>query len=625
MKLSAQIALTVLASPTLLVTDIGWGSEISEISAEAPIAASQTGDDASTLTEDQRFAVFLDSVFERDVEESPEFQSGLGRKTDDYGRWDDYSEDWARHRNQQAQEDLRQLRAEFDYHHLSPDSRLSYRIFVFDRENALRNFPWRHHVYAVTQMDNIASYIPSFLQNRHTIDTRKDAEAYISRLAGVEAVMEQYVERLRQGESHGVVPPMLVYPRVLPAARNILSGVPFDQTGPDSILLADFRSKVAGLNLDSDEQDHLIEQAVEALRGPFRSGYEQLIQELVRLQRLAQDNNGVWALPDGEDYYANRVRDATTLNLSVAEIHELGLAEVARIRGEMQVIMEAIGFGGDLQAFFDHVRNDPDNYYPNTDAGREAYLREVSQLIEGVYAVAGDYFDVLPKAPLEVRRVEPWRETGSSTAFYRRPSADGSRPGIFYVNLQNMNAMQKHVINSLTYHEGAPGHHFQLAIQQELEGIPKFRMYGSSTAYVEGWALYSERLAFEAGMYEGLPLRNFGRLSEEMKRAVRLVVDTGMHWKRWTREQCIEYMAANTPMAPAEIERQIDRYFVVPGQALAYKIGMIKILELRAQARNALGADFDIRLFHDQVLRNGAMPMEVLGEVINRYIENSQE
>ena len=622
MKFCSLIGLPVLASSALLLCGCGPAPDEPGTAGTGPTTAAVARDEAPTLSEDQRFAVFLDEVFERDVDERPEFQAELGRKTDDYGRWNDYSEAGAVRRHRQFEEDLGRLRAEFDYEALSAESRVSYRILEYSREDALRNFPWRHHRYAVSQMDNIASRVPSFLQNRHQIDTREDAEAYVSRLAGVETVMGEFVERLRRGESRGVIPPMMVYPRVLPAAQSMLAGAPFDETGPDSILLADFRGKLAALDLAAEEQAVLIDAANAALLGPFRSGYERLIAELIRLQQLADDNNGVWDLPDGAAYYASRARSSTTLELPIDEIHELGLAEVARIRGEMEAIRAEVGFEGDLEAFFEFVRNDPDNYYPNTDAGREAYILEATRLIEGMYEVAGEYFNILPKAPLEVRRVEPWRENGSSTAFYRRPATDGSRPGIYYINQQNMNAVQKHIMNSLAYHEGAPGHHFQGAIQQELTGIPEFRKHIGFTAYSEGWALYSERLAYEAGMYDGLPLRDFGRLAEEMKRAVRLVVDTGMHSKRWTREACIEYLTANTPMAPADIERQIERYFVVPGQALAYKIGMIRILELRERTVDALGEDFDIREFHDLVLKNGAMPLEILEYVIDGHIEN---
>jgi uncharacterized protein (DUF885 family) len=625
MNTSAFVKPTASLALTLLLTACDRGAEAPQPIAATTPPATAAVTAMTTEQQDQRLLAFFDEIFERNVSQSPEFQAQLGRKTKDYGRWDDHSEAWAVTRKEQAEADLARLRAEFDYDALSPSAQLSYRIFEFDQQQALRNFPWRHHDYAVTQMNNIASRIPTFLQNLHKVETRADAEAYIARLVGVETVMAQYVELLRLRESHGVIPPMLVYPRVLPAAGNMLQGAPFEEAAEDGVLLADFRGKLATLELDDAERDILLNDAANALSGPFRAGYTALIVELTRLQGLTDDNNGIWDLPEGADYYANRIRNWTTVTRAAGEIHELGLAEVARIRGEMQQVMAEVGFEGDLQAFFEYVRGAPENYYPDTEAGRQEYLREATALIEHLYSIADDYFNVLPKAPLEVRRVEPWREAGSSTAFYNRPAPDGSRPGIFYVNMQDMNAVQKHIMNSLAYHEGAPGHHFQLAIQQELAGVPEFRKYKSYGVYSEGWALYAERLAFEAGLYDGLPMRNFGRLAEEMKRAVRLVVDTGMHSKRWSREQCIGYMTANTPMAPADIERQIERYFVYPGQALSYKMGMITILELRERARAALGEDFDIREFHDAVLKNGAMPLQILEQVIEGYIESKRD
>jgi uncharacterized protein (DUF885 family) len=608
----------------LLVLSLFLGA--CERSTEAPEASTALPVETTTADNaDQRLAVFFDEIFERDLSQSPELQAYQGLKTEDYGRWDDYSDEFSQIQNQQAEADLKRLQTEFDYAALSETSKISYRIFEYNQKRTLGNFKWRFHNYAISQMYDISSNLPTFLQNVHKIESAEDAEDYIARLAGTQIVMQQFVEQLRQGEAIGVVPPIMVYPKVLPAANNMLKGAPFEESAEDGILLGDFRSKLESLELDSEEQAILLNDAANALSGPFRSGYQALIAELLRLQAVADNNHGVWNLPDGEDFYANRIKNWTTVARPFDEIHELGLAEVERIRGEMQQIMVEVGFEGDLSAFFEFVRNNPENYYENTDAGRLEYIREATALIEGIYDIADDYFNVLPKAPLEVRRVEPWREDGSSTAFYNRPSPDGSRPGIFYVNLQNMNAVQKHIMNSLAYHEGAPGHHFQIAIQQELQGIPKFRMFGRYSAYSEGWALYTERLAYEAGLYEGMPMRNFGRLAEEMKRAVRLVVDTGMHAKQWSLEQSIDYMTANTPMAPADIERQIKRYFVVPGQALSYKIGMLTILELRQRAEDQLGGDYDIREFHDVVLKNGPVPMQVLEEVVDAYIISKRD
>jgi uncharacterized protein (DUF885 family) len=614
-KIAKPLKLFCLLIPVLFLFACERHKETAETRVEAPVPL------VNPAREDERLTAFFDEIFERDVKASPMFQAYLGRKTEDYGRWDDFSDEYTQIENQQTAADLERLRTEFDYDLLSESAKTSYRIFEYNQVRDLRNFEWRFHNYAISPMNDIASNLPTFLQNIHKIETRKDAEDYISRLNGIQEVMQQVVEDLRRGESIGVIPPMMVYPKVLPGAQNILKGAPFEEAAEDGILLADFRSKLDALELDQEERDILLNDAANALSGPFRNGYQALIAELMRLQGVADNDNGVWSLPDGEAFYANRIQNWTTVTRTPEELHQLGLEEVARIRADMQQIMNEVGFEGDLAAFFEYVRTNPENYYENTEEGRQEYIREATALIEGIYDIADEYFNVLPKAPLEVRRVEPWREAGSSTAFYNRPSPDGSRPGIYYINQQNMNAVQKHIMNSLAYHEGAPGHHFQIAIQQELQGIPKFRLFGGYSAYSEGWALYSERLAYEAGLYDGMPMRNFGRLAEEMKRAVRLVVDTGMHYKEWPLEQSIEYMTANTPMATADIERQIKRYYVLPGQALSYKVGMLTILELRQRAMDQLGEDFDIREFHDAVLKNGAVPMQVLEEVIDAYIK----
>ena len=578
----------------------------------------------ATVSEDQRLAAFFEEVFDRNISQNPEFQAILGIRTADYGRWNDYSDEFAQLEDRQSAADLERLHAEFDYDALGDDARLSYRIFEYMRERDLANFKWRFHDYAISQMDDVSSDLPTFLKNVHRVDTRADAEAYISRLEGVETVMQQVIEQLRQGEAIGVIPPLMVYPRVLPGAQNMLRGAPFEEAADDGVLLADFRAKLEPLELDAEDKAMLLNDAANALSGPFRNGYQALIEELLRLQSLADTNDGAWSLPDGEAYYTNRISNWTTVDRTPEELHQLGLAEVARIRAEMQQVMDEMGFDGDLAAFFEYVRTNPENYFPDTNEGRQAYLAEATALIDGIYDIAPDYFNVLPKASLEVRRVEPWRERGSSTAFYNRPAPDGSRPGIVYINMQDMGQVQKHIMNSLAYHEGAPGHHFQIAIQQELQGLPRFRLYGRFSAYSEGWALYAERLAFEAGLYEGMPMRNFGRLAEEMKRAVRLVIDTGAHYKRWPLEQSIAYMTENTPMAPADIERQVMRYYVLPGQALSYKVGMLTILDLRERAREQLGEDYDVREFHDAVLKNGAVPMQVLEAIIEDYIQGKK-
>ena len=538
-------------------------------------------------------------------------------RDDDYGRLDDYTDAFTQLQNEETREDLRRLREEFDFDALSEASKVSYLVFEYSAEQDLANFPWRRHQFLINQMRDISGYLATFMQNIHEVDSVADAEAYISRLRDVERVMNEVVIRIREQVRAGIVAPMVTFPIVASTAKSVVSGVPFD---PDSMqeapIYSDMKNKIDALEIDRNEKDRLTSEGEAALAGPFLRGYRTFIAEVEKVRPQADNNNGIWRLPDGDKYYANRIRTHTTTEMSADELHDLGLAEVARIRSEMDAIRESVDFDGDLGAFFEYLRSDPGNYYENTDEGRAAYLADATALIEEIMELAPGYFNVLPEASLEVRRVEPWRENAGSTAFYNRPAPDGSRPGIYYVNMRDMRAVQKSQMNSLAYHEGAPGHHFQLAIQQELSDIPLFRRFGGFTVYSEGWALYAERLALEMGLYEGKPLRNFGRLSEEMKRAVRLVVDTGIHSKRWTRDEAIAYMRDNTPMADADIVRQIDRYIVNPGQALAYKVGMLRILELREQAMAALGDDFDISEFHDVVLRNGAVPVPILERLV---------
>jgi len=538
-------------------------------------------------------------------------------RDDDYGRLDDYTDAFTQLQNEETREDLRRLREESDFDALSEASKVSYLVFEYSAEQDLANFPWRRHQFLINQMRDISGYLATFMQNIHEVDSVADAEAYISRLRDVERVMNEVVIRIREQVRAGIVAPMVTFPIVASTAKSVVSGVPFD---PDSMqeapIYSDMKNKIDALEIDRNEKDRLTSEGEAALAGPFLRGYRTFIAEVEKVRPQADNNNGIWRLPDGDKYYANRIRTHTTTEMSADELHDLGLAEVARIRSEMDAIRESVDFDGDLGAFFEYLRSDPGNYYENTDEGRAAYLADATALIEEIMELAPGYFNVLPEASLEVRRVEPWRENAGSTAFYNRPAPDGSRPGIYYVNMRDMRAVQKSQMNSLAYHEGAPGHHFQLAIQQELSDIPLFRRFGGFTVYSEGWALYAERLALEMGLYEGKPLRNFGRLSEEMKRAVRLVVDTGIHSKRWTRDEAIAYMRDNTPMADADIVRQIDRYIVNPGQALAYKVGMLRILELREQAMAALGDDFDISEFHDVVLRNGAVPVPILERLV---------
>jgi uncharacterized protein (DUF885 family) len=573
----------------------------------------------TAVSQGERLNAFFDEVFERQVADSPEFQSSLGRKTDRLGEWDDRSDEFAAAQLEKDKADLARLRAAFDYESLDEQDRLSYDLFVFNVEREVRNHAFRRHSYVADQFRGQITGPLTVLQNNHPVASVRDAEDYLSRVEGLEALLEGMVERLRDRAELGVIPPAFSFPAMITDANRINSGAPIDDSQADNALYADFRKKLLDLALDEASEAALLARAEAAWRGPFQRGFTSLIAELERLQALQIENLGVWSLPDGEAYYENRIRNHTTLDLTADEIHQLGLDDVARIHAEMEAIKDEVGFEGSLQDFFSFVRSDPDNFHANSDAGRAEFLADAEQRTAAIFEVADRYFNRLPKAGLEVRRVEPWRENSTSIAFYDSPSQDGSRPGIYYANLADMTNVQKYVFTAITYHEGVPGHHFQIALAQELEGLPMFRKYGGYGAYTEGWALYAERLAREMGFYRD-PMRDFGRLQDEIWRSVRLVTDTGIHAKRWTRQQAIDYFTENTPISEGDIVTEVERYFVNPGQALGYKMGMTQILSLRGKAERALGVQFDIRDFHDVVIGAGALPLPVLEQQVDRYI-----
>jgi uncharacterized protein (DUF885 family) len=332
---------------------------------------------------------------------------------------------------------------------------------------------------------------------------------------------------------------------------------------------------------------------------------------------------GVWKLPDGPAYYAAALKLSTTTDMTADEIHELGLREVERIKGEMEVIKRQVGFDGSLQQFFEYVRTDPKFFFPNTDEGREAYLDTARKDLAFIKERLPQYFGRLPKADLIVKRVEAFREQPGAAQHYMQGAPDGSRPGIFYAHLIDMSAMPIPQLEDVAYHEGIPGHHMQISIAQELTGVPKFRTQIGFTAYIEGWGLYAEKLAKEMGAYQD-PYSDFGRLSAEIWRACRLVIDTGLHAKGWTEDQAVQYFRENSANAEGQMRAEVRRYIVTPGQATSYKIGMLKILELRAKAQAVLGDKFDIRAFHDTVLGGGALPLSMLERRVDAWIAQRQ-
>lgn len=561
-------------------------------------------------SENVRLNTFFEEIFERNVANNPNRQTRLGLKTNRQGEWTDTSDRYANLRTAEKKADLAVLLADFDYVKLSPESQLSYDIFRFNQEQSIENAIFLRHFYVVDQFRGQFTSPLSLLQNNHKVDTRQDALDYISRIQGLESLMKEMVKKSQDRESFGVVAPQFAFPAMIADIKSIIEQSP---------LKNDIAVKITQLDISDAKKMILAKQANEAIDGEFQRGYTALLDEVVRLSELQNKVTGVWALPDGDEFYQNRIKHHTNLTMNAEQIHEFGKADVARIHKEMRSIMKNVSFEGNLQEFFKFVRTDPNNFYANSDAGRDVFLADARAETAEIFKVAPQFFKRLPKAKLEVRRVEKWRENSTSIAFYNVPSMDGSRPGIYYANLADMTGVQKYVFKAITFHEGVPGHHFQLALAQELEGLPKFRKFGGGNAFVEGWALYAEKLAKEMGFYTD-PMHDFGRLQDEIWRSVRLVTDTGIHAKKWTRQQAIDYFTQNTPISEQDIVTEVERYFVNPGQALGYKMGMTKILELRNKAQAELGEQYDIRDFHEVVIGTGAMPLPILARQVERYI-----
>ena len=561
---------------------------------------------------------FFEQVFDERLARSPERMTRLGYRERD-AEWTDRSTAYAEATRAMYRQHLAMLNERFDDAPYTGQDALSIRLLKREIDRWLIEYPWREHAYPISHRSGVHTYVPSFLINYHSIRSVADAETYIARINGVGTLFNQVIARLERSAAKGIVAPAMVYPQALEALGNVTRGAPFDDSGDDSTIRADFAGKLRALNLTEAQHNALLARADQALVDVVGPAYARLRVALEGGRELATANSGVWALPDGKAYYAEMLRRYTTTDYTAADLHRIGLAEVERIHTEMHAIMVAVGFDGSLKEFFEFTRTDPQFYYPNTAAGRERYLMEATAIIDAMRGELDRLFTRKPVADVVVRRVEPFREKSAGKAFYNRPAADGSRPGVYYANLYRMERMPTYQMRALAYHEGIPGHHMQIAIQQELGELPRFRRFGRVTAFSEGWGLYSEWLPTEIDAYPD-PYSDFGRLAMELWRACRLVVDTGMHELRWSREQAIQYLIDNTPNPEGDVVNAIERYLVMPGQATAYKVGMLKIMELRARAESSLGESFDVRRFHDAVLANGPIPLTILAEEIDAFI-----
>ena len=591
-------------------------NELSGAAVEAARAAQ------AEQSESERLYAWFDEVFEANLARSPMYQTYLGRKTD-YDRWNDASPEFEAESYEIGQANLAHMRENFDFDALDESAQLSWRLFEYDAERSEAGWRWRDHGYTFTPRSGPHMNTPTFLINNHRVDTLSDAEAYIARLEGMGDYLDQNIANSRRSAELGILTPRWTYDPMIATARNVITGAPFDDSGEDSPLMADFRGKVETLDIDQAEKDRLIAEAEAALTSVVEPAYQRIIALFEEQSEIATDDDGVWKHPDGGEFYNYLLNNYTTMDLSAEEIHQLGLAEVERIHGEMRAIMDEVGFEGSLQDFFEFMRTDEQFYYPNTDEGRADYLADATALIDTMRETLPQMFNTFPEAELEVRRVEPFRENAAGKAFYQRPAPNGTRPGVYYANLRDMADMPTYQMEALAYHEGIPGHHMQLAIMQELDGVPAFRRFGGYTAYTEGWGLYTEYLPKEFGFYSD-PYSDFGRLAMELWRACRLVVDTGLHYHQWTRQEAVDYLLENTPNPEGDVRNAIDRYIVYPGQANAYKVGMLEILRLRGVAEESLGEAYDIRDFHDVVLTQGAMPLAVLEERVNNWIAETR-
>ncbi|MDB5282772.1 MAG: hypothetical protein JWO06_1847, partial [Bacteroidota bacterium] len=507
---------------------------------------------------------------------------------------------------------------------LDNQTKLSVKMLEEDLQRFIDGMKWRHYGYEINQMEGVHNDLPAFLINIHKVDSLSDAKAYISRLGKMEKVFDQTIENLKKSEAEGVIPPYFTFKYVSDDLKNMIKGCNNKDEG--NLLLNDFTTKLEKLNIDRVTKDTLRGKAAGIIATSVKEGYERLLNYWTLLEPKAKEkgSNGVWNLPQGDAFYNNQLQWHTTTKMTAEQVYQVGVNEVARIQDEMRVIMKKVDFKSDsLKDFFKFVRTDPRFKYTNDDKGRAELMGDATKYIDSMRLKLPELFNTLPKAPLIVKQVEKFREKSAGGAFYEDPAEDGSRPGRYYVNTFNMADEPKYQMEALTYHEAIPGHHMQIAIAQELKGVPKFRRHEGYTAYVEGWGLYSERLGKDAGKYQD-PYSDFGRLSMEIFRAARLVVDVGIHTKHWTRQQAIDYFLANTANAPGDIEKEIERYFIWPGQATGYKIGMIKILELRERAKKELGDKFDIRKFHDVVLTNGAVSLTTLEDLVNDYIATTK-
>ncbi len=608
----------------LMIVCVGCSKPTDTIT-PTPDTAPGTRSADQSVSENQRLNQWLDARHEELLSRHPNWMTRLGRK-DRYDEISDYSEAAEDEELQWRAATVDELKSNFSYSELSDEARISYDLWIYQYESDKALAPYRRYRYIFTQMLGEHTFLPGFLIEFHKVDNESDMLAYISRIGGISRAIRQLLERAKLGAAESVRPPGFAYAVVIEEARNLVTGIPFtEDSNQESALWADANAKIAALveakSIDEDTAVELRRATKEALLQHFQPAYMELITWFeADIDNCSDEPIGVGALPNGDAFYNAMLADNTTGKLTANEIHEIGLQEVARIRHEMEAIKEKAGFEGSLADFFQFVRSDQQFYYTNDEAGRQRFIGRTEEAFSFINGKLPEYFGIFPKAELVVKRVEAFREQDGAYPFYSPGTPDGSRPGTYYLHLSDMSALNTTELESTAYHEGNPGHHMQTSIALELESVPVFRTQAWFTSYSEGWALYSETLAKEMGAYED-PYSDFGRLTNELWRAARLVVDTGIHAQNWTEEQAVNYLLENSTAPEITVLSEVRRYFVLPGQATSYKIGMLNIQQLRADAEAKLGDKFDIRGFHDTILGGGPLPEPLLAKAVKNWIE----
>ena len=580
----------------------------------------------SKFDETRRLADFLQGIYDRTLSRNPELALKLG-ETGRFTQWDDRS---IKKRNEevwQTWQDLHKLHNDFDYAKLSAQGKLNYRAFESDLKLRIERHSWRYYISPVNQIVGIHLEIPGLLTRSLNIHKVEDARAYITAIKTVGAPIEQFIELFKAREDRGFLLAESVVPRLIQAAKSVISGT-LQGDKKNNILLADFKRKLKDADIDDKTTLSLLADFKVTMENDFIPAYQRLIDTFEQHGKIKQiSDDGLWRYPDGAEFYQFLLGQFTTTGITAVEVHALGLKEVARIHVQMNRIKNALGFKGGLEDFFTHLKTASEFYFPNTDKGRAQYLELAYEIVEQAKSRIHDILPMGLEHELVLRRIDTYREKSSPAGFYAAGTADGSVPGTVFLGMYDMASAAIYDLNALLAHEGIPGHHLQFSVMQSQQHVPNVRRYyiwWSNTAFTEGWALYAEYPAKEMGLYQD-NYAEFGRLTGELWRACRLVVDSGLHFEKWSRQQAIDYLDENTASSVENNTRAVDRYLAVPGQATAFKIGMMTILQLRKKAQAALGDDFDIREFHYAVLKNGPIPLSLVEEEVDAWVSSKQK